>query len=97
MRIAIGFYGLVGSKVNKNGIGEALNPSEAFKFYNKNILQVNSNIDVFIHTWSHDQKNQLEKLYKPIKSLYQKQLPFISSRNHPEIVFFKKNNNLKKL
>lgn len=97
MRIAIGFYGLVGSKVNKNGIGEALDPSEAFKFYKKNIFKVNSNIDVFIHTWSHEQKNQLEKLYKPIKSLYQKQIPFISSKTHPEIDSFKKNNYLKKL
>ena len=38
MRIAICFYGLVGSKIGKNGVGEILDPRIAYNHYKKHIF-----------------------------------------------------------
>ena len=51
MRIAICFYGLVGSVNDKNGIGKSLDPKNGFEYFDKNILSANDSEDVFIHSW----------------------------------------------
>ena len=40
MKIAICFYGLVGSKDKKYGKGEALDPTISYKFYKKMFLNI---------------------------------------------------------
>ena len=97
MKIAIGFYGLVGGKIGKNGIGESLDPKEAFDFYSENVFDKKHSIDKFIHTWSVEHKEKLESLYKPINSIYQEQLKFPESRYHPEVIEFERKLSLKKL
>lgn len=78
MRIAICFYGLVGSKIDKSGIGEKLDPKIAFDLNKKNIIDIN-NADVFIHSWSFDSKTQLEELYRPKASIIENQKKFPES------------------
>jgi len=64
MKVAICFYGLVGSRQLKGGKGEALPPELAYESYARHIF-AHQDCDVFIHTWSVDQGDQLGKLYRP--------------------------------
>ena len=76
MKIAVCFYGLVGSRSDKNGQGVALDPSIAYKLNYENLIKGN-NVDVFIHSWSSEFKQELLDLYKPksYKIENQKQFP----------------------
>lgn len=58
MKIALCFYGLVGSRADKNGNGISLDPSLAYKLNYENIIKDND-VDVFIHSWSKDFENEL--------------------------------------
>jgi len=78
-KIAFCIFGLVGGVKGKSG--ENLAGSEevlniGFDHYKKHIFEKNSNIDVFIHTWNIDLKEQIVKLYKPKKSEFQTQISF---------------------
>jgi len=79
MKVALCLYGIVGSVEDKFGIGKQLDYQIALEYYKKNFLNVND-VDVFIHTWSIDQKWGLEKGYNPVLSLYEPQIQF-----HPDI------------
>ena len=83
MKIALCFYGLVGSVSDKNGKGITLDPSIAYKHYKENIFDVNDEVDVFIHSYSIAQKNILLKLYKPKNYIIEKQVLFPKSKYHP--------------
>jgi len=76
MKVALCFYGLVGSKVGKNGQGEDLDPKIAYELYKKNIIDKNDQVDVFIHSWSYDHKDRLTDLYKPKKACVENQVDF---------------------
>ncbi len=78
MKIALCFYGLVGSVADKNGLGVSLDPSIAYKLNNENLISGND-VDVFIHSWSHDFKNELVDLYKPKSLIIEKQVDFPNS------------------
>lgn len=84
MRIALCFYGLVGSKIGKNGKGESLDSTIAYEYYKKHIIDVNDEVDVFIHSWSVDAKDKLIELYKPKKEVIEKQIEFPEYKNHPK-------------
>ena len=58
MKAAICFYGLVGSRQHKGGKGEVLPPEIAHESYARHIF-AHQDCDVFIHTWSVDQEDQL--------------------------------------
>jgi hypothetical protein len=85
MRIALCFYGLVGSKADKNGNGVALEPQIAYDLNNKNLMKHNielgNEVDVFIHSWSHEFKNELVSLYEPKAFEIEKQRDFAYSNN----------------
>lgn len=78
MKVAICFYGLVGSALDKNGVGLQLDPKIAWDLNKKNIIDPN-NADVFIHSWSYESKDTLEKLYQPRRSLIEPQREFPES------------------
>jgi hypothetical protein len=84
MRIALCFYGLVGGKLGKNGRGESLDPTIAYEYYKEHIIDVNDEVDVFIHSWSADVKDKLVELYKPKKECIEKQIYFPKSVSHPD-------------
>lgn len=75
MKIAICFYGLVGSMEDKNGQGKPLNPEIAFNLNKKNLFQDND-VDIFIHSWSIEQRDTLLALYKPKEWLIEPQVEF---------------------
>lgn len=75
MRVAVCFYGLVGSKANKSGLGVPLDPKIAHDLYENNIFKHND-VDIFIHSWSIDHKEELNEIYKPKKSIIEQQKEF---------------------
>lgn len=78
MKVALCFYGLVGSRSDKNGEGISLDPSLAYKLNYQNIIK-NNDVDVFIHSWSKDHENQLVSLYNPISHCIEEQRDFPES------------------
>ncbi len=82
MKVALCFYGLIGGRVTKTGNGENLDPSIAYEYYKKHILDVNDEVDVFIHSWSYESKDKLIELYKPKKESIEKQRDFPQATNH---------------
>ena len=91
MRTAVCFYGLVGSKSHKGGVGEPLDVSLAGKHNFKNII-ANNNADIFIHSWSLDSLQEITAFYQPKDSLIEAQAEinfpkkFIYNRPNSEIM-----------
>jgi hypothetical protein len=78
-RIAVCFYGIVGGIKGKAGESVASSSQVleiAHKYNKKHIFDKNSNVDVFVHTWSIDLKKDIERLYQPKKAIYQPQIQF---------------------
>ncbi len=76
MKVAVCFYGLVGSKDKKYGVGDTLDPTISYEYFKKNILENENQIKIFIHSQSYDSKNQLIDIYNPNKFLIEKQKNF---------------------
>tara|TARA_B100000131_G_scaffold249469_1_gene242760 strand:+ start:3930 stop:4655 length:726 start_codon:yes stop_codon:yes gene_type:complete len=70
MKIALCLHGLFDSSQDMSSKG-----SDGFNHIKKNILD-NNNVDVFIHSWEVDKKDEINNLYKPVKSLYETQIDF---------------------
>lgn len=80
MKIAICFYGLVGSETNKSGVGVKLPVDLAGKFNAENLIDVNK-ADVFIHSWSESSARELVEFYSPVNFDIEKQQDFEISRS----------------
>jgi len=72
MRIALCLCGKLGG-TEKDGKGAKLDANFAYKHYKKHLLNIN-NVDIFIHNWNLEDQNQLNKLYKPVKFIYENQI-----------------------
>tara|TARA_A100001015_G_scaffold141911_1_gene157501 strand:- start:5319 stop:6101 length:783 start_codon:yes stop_codon:yes gene_type:complete len=87
MRIALCFYGLVGSTNFKYGSGKSLNPNLCANLYKKNFISHHDKVDIFIHSQSYDFKEKLIKIYKPKKSLIEKKKNFFwKAFFHPKVL-----------
>ena len=75
MKVALCLFGLVGGSMGKDGEGDNVDYEIAYNHYKKHILDKND-VDVFIHTWSIDFKKELTEIYKPKKSIFEKQIDF---------------------
>jgi len=78
MKIALCLFGVIGNSEEK--ASHSRKRSEdilklAHKSYKEHFLD-KYDVDVFVHTWSVDYQRQIEKLYKPVSSSYQKQKTF---------------------
>lgn len=78
MKIALCLYGVVGGVEGKASYSKS-SSDKVFKIgyehYKKYFLD-KYNIDVFVHTWSVNYKNNIIKYYNPKKFLFQKQKEF---------------------
>lgn len=77
MRIALCLYGIVGGATGKGGKGSNDKTLKVgHKHYKKNLIDANGQVDVFVHTWSIDKKDDIKRLYQPKKALYEPQKRF---------------------
>ena len=81
MKIAFCLVGIVGAVENKHGQGQPIDYRIGHHFHNKHIFEPNKDhdIDVFIHSWSTDFKDELVEIYKPKKYLIENQIDFKQS------------------
>ncbi len=84
MKFAVCFHGLVGS-TNKGGLGKNLNLEESYKTFVKNVIECNKthSFDIFVHSQSLKNKNEIIKLLKPKKYLIENQKMFKNYKSHP--------------
>ena len=85
MRIALCFRGLTGfNKPTTDGESRPLNPRLGFRYHLQSIIQPNLNagheIDIFLHSWSIEHKQELLNLYKPKRYLLEEQFQFSTKR-----------------
>ena len=73
MKIALCLSGLVGSVKGQGGRGELLDPALAYKYIKQNILDQNSEIDIFIHSWNTELEEEIRSLYNPKLAIFEKQ------------------------
>lgn len=78
MKIAFCLYGIVGKNTKSYEKGYYIPLKYAYNTYKKNLLDGND-VDVFIHSWSGDKKNEILNLYKPKSYLFEK----IKYNNYP--------------
>lgn len=77
MRVALCLYGLVGGDQGKGGLGSSDRTLRTgHKHYIKHLIDVNDKVDVFVHTWTVEQQDQIKKLYSPKLSVFEKQINF---------------------
>jgi len=75
MKVALCLMGIVGSATDKYGLGQDIDYRIGHHFIKKHILDKNE-VDVFIHSWSTDWKDELVEVYKPKKHLIEEQIDF---------------------
>ena len=75
MKVAVLMHGLVGN-TDKYGTGKIIDPKISHDFFKDRILKINDHVDVFTHSWSVDYENQINELYNPKKSIFEKQIVF---------------------
>ena len=80
MKIAFCLFGHIGGKKEKNGgVAGDVDLSRVSESYKNTILDGND-ADIFIHSWSVNDKNQIIDLFAPTESLIEKQKDFSSDR-----------------
>ena len=64
MRVALCLYGLIGGDEGKGGAGSSGRTiGLGYEHYKKHLIDVNEQVDVFVHSWSVDHMKEVEKLY----------------------------------
>ena len=73
MKVALCLHGLVGTD-DKYGKGNKLiNHKVGYRHFKEHVMDVNDQVDVFIHTWSVDQKDKVVETYSPAAIKAEKQ------------------------
>lgn len=83
VKVALCLCGLSGNFLNY-GNGPLLNNNFAYNHYRKHIIETNKNVDIFIHSWSVNSKNDLIKLYQPTDKLFENQEYFNRDNDYIE-------------
>ncbi len=87
MKIALCFYGLVGSAEKKYGKGDLLDPNISYQYYKKYFLSNDHDIDIFVHTQSIERKKEIIRIYNPKMYFIEKQKNFfLKTLFHQKII-----------
>jgi len=81
MKVAVCLFGIVGGRSGKNGQGGYIDYELCAEHYKKHIFN-NNDVDVFIHTWSHELEEELTRLYNPKDAIFEKQIEFKPKASH---------------
>jgi len=83
MKVALCFFGIVGGNKGKNGKGGYIDYELCAEHYKKHIIN-NNDVDVFMHTWSHELEKELTEIYEPKDAIFQEQIDFDVSKMKPK-------------
>jgi len=75
MRVAYCLYGRSSGEVEKYG-GLPIGFKKGYESFRKHFFNVNDDVDVFIHTWGNNYEKEIKDFYKPVKSIFEKQIVF---------------------
>ncbi len=85
MKIALCLHGLVGT-IDKYGKGIVdIPPRVGHEHFKRHIVDVNNEVDTFIHTWSVDWEEGLKELYNPVAMTAEEQPDFKMKGNLKEM------------
>jgi hypothetical protein len=74
MRTALCFHGIsTGTNKQQNG-SISVSFKECVPYFLDNIVNPNDNVDIFVHTWGDESKEDIENMYNPVKSKYQESI-----------------------
>jgi hypothetical protein len=79
MRVALCLHGNVGmlyTSKNQYKWDQYVDYRIGYSHFNKHLFNVNTNVDVFIHSWNTEFEKGIKKLYQPKLSLFEKQKKF---------------------
>lgn len=85
MKIAVSFSGQTGYTNGRLGVGDKLDNNIVYNHLRKHVLEKYKEVDIFIHTWSIEDKKTLIELYKPITIECEKQRTFGIDLNNMSI------------
>ncbi len=79
MKVAICYYGNIGSNVGKNNEDSIEHVEDCYKSIEKYIINNNKNydFDIFLHSWSQNYKKELISLFNPVDYKIESQIPFL--------------------
>ena len=85
MKIALCLHGLVGTS-DKYGKGPRdVMPSVGHEHFKRHVMDINDDVDTFIHTWSVDWEPHLRELYNPVAMIAEGQPQFPTTAELREI------------
>ena len=79
MKLKICFHGILGGRKGKDGKGGMWNPKELYDHFNERVIIPNQDsfdIEISIHSWNENEKNEIIELYQPKNSIFEKQINF---------------------
>jgi len=82
MRVAFLLHGKIGGMAGKDGAGGLIDYRFCCDKFYENIIEPN-NADVFLHSWSKEQEDDLMEIYSPKKAVIEKQRGFPINRSLP--------------
>lgn len=91
MRIAYCLHGLLGftdskgSDLKEKTVGQIVDPRIGYDSFCENLRQ-NHEVDIFAHSWSHQHKNLINKLYEPKEMVTEEQIDFSKHKNFEFLV-----------
>ena len=82
MKVALCYYGNTGWKPGSDGSRVPLQPDICYSSVKQHIIDVNDQVDVFIHSWSTDLQMEIINTLKPVKYLIENQREFPEAVDH---------------
>tara|TARA_B100001094_G_scaffold318573_1_gene362341 strand:- start:1882 stop:2604 length:723 start_codon:yes stop_codon:yes gene_type:complete len=86
MKVAICLYGLHPKYCWK---GKPEQEDKSYKYWNRNVFNQNYDVDIFLHSWSYNDKMLLLNEYKPKSYIIEEQISFrsvIKSKNEEDLL-----------
>lgn len=70
MKVALCIHGYFNSNYDRTSLGE-----NGYRYIKKTIIN-RFNPDIYIHSWDQQNKNQINRLYNPVQSIFEDQIDF---------------------
>lgn len=76
LKIALCYYGNCGWVPDSHGNRRSLSVDKCFESVKRNIIEPNGNVDIFVHSWSWEQREEILETMRPVASEIEPQRTF---------------------